>query len=570
MTSFFTHQSLTHPSLSNYAKQIANFKPRLEKILKDVVLLTEIAELAEEADQLDAQDSLNQSLRLHEKPVSKKGLGGSVKWSEVAALSSGDISDFERDHDDEDDDDASKESPSEGGDTPAASERNRPQLSISNSGDFRIKDLLDRWQEPVNKLDKTTDASIHGILKFNRALSYMDESHPFGESFGPASTRNQQIASAHSVYYRLLKLTPDVGVVSNDILLMIAQDEDGNVLTSKKNALSRMFRPDRYNQLPLLAFLQSCDTLYKKLRYFRASVGNASVIDHVLEGMIDVLFAFVLFLVILSVMNFNPWPLLVSLSTLLVSFSFAMGSSASKCIEGILLIAVRRPFDLGDRIVLSTASGQENPGVANSWFVEDISLYSTTLRFAQSNEVATVSNGTISECRIVNCNRSPNAMVAFDLVLHICLIKDGKVDGFTAAIENYIHEHPRVWDCLVFFRYDKFDADMEQVFCRIAVRHRDSWQDAMRILRDRGEFQNFVYALGMDMGVNFDSPPARRLIYTGGILKSGQVVDYKRNLLTPANIKNAAIMGDTAAATSDNDVANALFMAQLQKSNTVM
>jgi hypothetical protein len=31
---------------------------------------------------------------------------------------------------------------------------------------------------------------------------------------------------------------------------------------------------------------------------------------------------------------------------------------------------VRRPYDLGDRIVLSSADGLVNPGVAESWFVE--------------------------------------------------------------------------------------------------------------------------------------------------------------------------------------------------------
>ena len=72
---------------------------------------------------------------------------------------------------------------------------------------------------------------------------------------------------------------------------------------------------------------------YKRLRFFRASVGNASVIDHVLESIIDGVFHFVLALVLLSIMRFNPWPLLVSISTLLVSVSFAVGSSASKYIE---------------------------------------------------------------------------------------------------------------------------------------------------------------------------------------------------------------------------------------------
>jgi small-conductance mechanosensitive channel len=64
----------------------------------------------------------------------------------------------------------------------------------------------------------------------------------------------------------------------------------------------------------------------------------------------------------------------------LVSVLFAVGSSASKYIEGILFIAVRRPYDLGDRIYM------KDPSISNvdydyfaSWFIEDINLFNTTV-----------------------------------------------------------------------------------------------------------------------------------------------------------------------------------------------
>jgi hypothetical protein len=277
--------------------------------------------LAEEVDALQKDESFR-------KPETLRQSMATVTW--LNDSDDPDKNEFDKTNANEDD--ASEASESEGNDESSAN-FGGPELSKTNSGSFRVKDLLDRWEEPINKLDKTADASIHDILKFRRALSYMDESHPFGDSFGPATTRNECIESSHSVYYRLLKLTPDSPILSNDVLFMLAQNEDGSESVSKKLAIKKLFRPDRYNQMPLLAFLQSIDTLYKKLRYFRASVGNASVIDHDLEGMIDMSFKFVLSLVILTMLDFNPWPFLVSMSTLLVSFSFAMGSSASKYIE---------------------------------------------------------------------------------------------------------------------------------------------------------------------------------------------------------------------------------------------
>ena len=125
------------------------------------------------------------------------------------------------------------------------------------------------------------DVTINDVLKFKRALTYMDETHPFGEDFGPASSRNECIASSHSIYWRLMKLAPGCDILPFEILELIVIDNEGNVDIAKKNALRRIFRPDKGNQLTLLAFISTCDAIYKRLRYFRASVGNSSVIDKV-------------------------------------------------------------------------------------------------------------------------------------------------------------------------------------------------------------------------------------------------------------------------------------------------
>jgi hypothetical protein len=172
------------------------------------------------------------------------------------------------------------------------------------------------------------------IVTFLGNQTFIDDASPFGEAFGPASCREEVLNSAQQVFHRLLKLNPDRSKLSYEVFDMLVEDDDGIYINiSKKKALRKMFQPDAKNELSLLSFLQSCDSVYKKLRFFRASVGNASVIDKALEKMIDGIFYFVLGLALLSIVRINPWPLLVSISTLLVSVSFAVGSSASKYIE---------------------------------------------------------------------------------------------------------------------------------------------------------------------------------------------------------------------------------------------
>ena len=202
----------------------------------------------------------------------------------------------------------------------------------STDSTIKLKRLLDRWQEPQNKLDKPADISIAEILKFRKALTYMDDPLLFGPAFGICATRDQVIKSARKTYRRLLRST-SLSILSYDIIRLLALDEEGNLIEAKAKALKRLFRPDNRRELTLLAFVQTCDSVYKRLRFFRASVGNASVINKVLESIVDGLVNFLLALVIMTILQYNPYPVLVSLSTLMVSFAFAVGSSASKYIE---------------------------------------------------------------------------------------------------------------------------------------------------------------------------------------------------------------------------------------------
>jgi len=205
-----------------------------------------------------------------------------------------------------------------------------------------------------------------------------------------------------------------------------------------------------------------------------------------------------------------------------------------------------RPYDLGDRIFFTDPQTSDNPGPLTSWFVEDINLANTTLRYAQTNEVSTVSNASIEASRIVNCNRSPNAIVIFRLSLHVAVLEGEKLTAFQDALKEYVKEHPRAWDQLLYIRIDEVDADNEKIECSLGFRHRNSWQDAGRVLVQRGLLLKFVYQTATAMKIDYSSPPNRRLLYSGGVLKEGQegVGGYKANLLMPTNIRKHSVTFD--------------------------
>ena len=96
------------------------------------------------------------------------------------------------------------------------------------------------------------------------------------------------------------------------------------------------------------------------------------------------------------------------MGSLVVGFSFMVGSAASKYFEGVLFILFRRkycrstvqclhvrsltlwmyahpilqcihigPYDVGDRISVSNVEHDTSPDGSTTWFVENLGLYST-------------------------------------------------------------------------------------------------------------------------------------------------------------------------------------------------
>jgi len=162
--------------------------------------------------------------------------------------------------------------------------------------------------------------------------------------------------------------------------------------------------------------------------------------------------------------------------------------------------------------MISGAESVAKPdNVLASWFVEDIGIYSSTLRFGPTNEVATVDNGSIARARIVNYNRSPNALVT--LKLRFCLAPPEQIVVFREAIESFVEDQPRQWNQIMFFRCDNIDKDLMVMEYTLRVRHTKAWQDAASIQMNRSELFEFCFELGEKLGINFD-PPIRSLRVT--------------------------------------------------------
>jgi hypothetical protein len=147
-------------------------------------------------------------------------------------------------------------------------------------------------------------ASISSVLRFRKALTFIQKSYPFGYDFGDASTRQDCVESAQDVYNRLLLQKPTEGLLQFETLALLAFDEgDDTIDQEKARDLVRLFRPDREGNLSMLDFVKSIDSVYKEFRMLSASIQNSSQIDRAIESIFNVLFYVTVGVIVLAALG---------------------------------------------------------------------------------------------------------------------------------------------------------------------------------------------------------------------------------------------------------------------------
>ena len=132
------------------------------------------------------------------------------------------------------------------------------------------------------------------------------------------------------------------------------------------------------------------------------------------------------------------------------------------CMRLGTVILVRRPFGIGDRINVSPVDSPASLDGARPWTVQHVTLFETVVTHLPTNETASLSNGSLASCRIINWARSPQAQ--FHIILNMPLDTPyEKLLIFKTAIEEYIKARPREWRALNGFRVNKSFADRNYI-----------------------------------------------------------------------------------------------------------
>mmetsp|Transcript_14794 Transcript_14794/g.28022 ORF Transcript_14794/g.28022 Transcript_14794/m.28022 type:complete len:643 (-) Transcript_14794:87-2015(-) len=369
----------------------------------------------------------------------------------------------------------------------------------------RITQILGAWEEPtVAKKNPGTRASVQELLQFRRALEFLNTRYPFSGSFGPADTREALVSSAQDVYDRLLLRSPDP-FVSFDVIALLGVTKDGLLNQDKLKSLVKLFRPDRDGTINCIDFVKSVDAIYQEFRLLRASVANSSKIDRAFESIFNIIFYAVVVCIILSQIGYNPLALFLSISGVILGFAFMIGSASSKYFEGLLFILVRRPYQIGDGIALSDVN-KDIPGTGSPhWIVENVDLFTTRVVYVLTLERATLNNGSLANCRVVNSTQSPHAWLYVFLKFPVSVSFE-KLQLFQQGLEKYIKDRPREWLSFTQFRATRVEADNGFVEYIVLGQHRLPWVQWGELMQSKSDLLVFSMELSKKLGIFYEKP----------------------------------------------------------------
>lgn len=169
------------------------------------------------------------------------------------------------------------------------------------------------------------------------------------------------------------------------------------------------------------------------------------------------------------------------------------------------MILARRPYDIGDRIAVSDVNQNTDMNGSPGWVVEKIDLFTTTVRFGSSREIATLSNGSLARSRIINMTRSDKAQI--NIFLKFSVDEPySKVKVFRSAVESFVRERPREWLCLSGFRATRVETDLGFIEYVVVLQHRESWNMITDILQSKADVSSFCLELQKQLEMSYHAP----------------------------------------------------------------
>ncbi|KAG7351927.1 mechanosensitive ion channel [Nitzschia inconspicua] len=380
---------------------------------------------------------------------------------------------------------------------PAATEAQRSFQKVERTYDHEctpnnlFEILNDEQDLAFCEKEKQKNVTVADIIQFHRAIQCIINLFPLSPSLGIASTRIACLESSQFLFDRLASGSHD-GTLDCKILARLSVISNGATYAETIRRLKKILCPNSQGKLAKIDFLRVADGVYKEWRLLLENLKCSSEMNCALETSVDGIFYAVLLIILLVALGIDVGSLIVSLSSIFVGVTVLCGTICSKHLQGILLMLIDEPFDIGDRVRFAdTLQGEFVDQPRGPWIIEEMNPLTTTLRSTETGECTIFANGSLVRCNITNLKRSSKASISTILKFPIQVDRE-QLQLFRHRITEWIEARPREWIRIQSFRLVRIEAHMQYVEYVLTVQHRERWQNFGAIEESKSDLLEFA------------------------------------------------------------------------------
>jgi small-conductance mechanosensitive channel len=249
----------------------------------------------------------------------------------------------------------------------------------------------------------------------------------------------------------------------------LIEEEDITLIKITEEVFKKAFSRIREHRTSLSADIQSSNHASSIMR---SAVNFASWI------LVPIVFS--------TVLGTSASTIIVTLTSLLVSFSFAFGSSISKVVESAYFLFVVKPYKVGDRIAFWDGSAY-----SSTYIVTEINLMTTQVR-SLDMKLLILPNHNLTSNGILNMNRmKATANQVFQFIIDMHTSQD-RIETLKTRISDYLHLHKSDWKPKTFGMFYDSIEDSRGIKMAIYIDTRFPWQDGRSNYCARSEFIKFL------------------------------------------------------------------------------
>lgn len=288
-------------------------------------------------------------------------------------------------------------------------------------------------------------------------------------------------------------------------------------------------------------FVSCFSLMFNAWNSTRTNLQSYGAISNAIKMLAGSIYWFAMLLIVLAIYGVNFTNVLVSMGTLLVSLSFAVGGIIQRLLDSLLFVLVIQPFDVGDRVSISTIN------TGSTLIVNQINVLTTEFTETCTGKRITVRNSDIISSNITNLRRSGNVTFSPSFIVdhRITGVQlkelENRVCTFIRSEKNQID-----WKPDVSLSISHSEANKVQVTFWLTTRA--SWHEPFKTSPAQSRLTIAIVEIFRDMGIAYSSPVARLAVENMPDIHLGRIispvntkVSSKGFVRRPTNLPNTKL-----------------------------